>query len=181
MSRPVKELIVDEYKRRFADVDDALVVDIRGIDANENNTLRLGLGEKSIRITVVKNTLARKALEGTSLAPLTNVLDGPAAIAYGADSVIEVARELVSWARKVQHLELKGACLDGEFFEGKEGVRKLSEFPTKDEAIGIVVQLVLSPARKIVGCTVGPGQTIVGAIKTIREKLEKGEAITKVA
>ena len=108
MSRPVKELIVDEYKRRFADVDDALVVDIRGIDANENNTLRLGLGEKSIRITVVKNTLARKALEGTSLAPLTSVLDGPAAIAYGADSVIDVARELVAWARKVQHLEQRG-------------------------------------------------------------------------
>ena len=181
MSRPVKEMIVDSYKERFADVENALVIDIRGIAANENNKLRLGLLEKEIRVTVVKNTLARKAFEGTTLETLAPSLDGPAALAYGADTVVDVARELVDWAKKVKKLELKGACLDGDFFEGEAGVKKLSEFPTKDEAIGTVVQLVLSPARNIVGCAASPGSKLLGIIKQIEEKLDNGETISKVA
>ena len=67
MSRPVKEMIVDDYKKRFAEVDDALVIDIRGIEANDNNELRLDLLKKNIRVTVVKNSLAKKAFSGTPL------------------------------------------------------------------------------------------------------------------
>ncbi|MGI9013764.1 MAG: 50S ribosomal protein L10 [Phycisphaerales bacterium] len=180
MSRPVKEMIVDDYKRRFADVENALVIDVRGIEANENNALRLDLLKKEIRVTVVKNTLARKAFEGGTLESLTPALDGPAAVAYGAESVVEVARALVDWAKKVKQLELKGACLDGEFFEGDEGVKRLSTFPTRIEAQAKVVQLLLSPARNLVGCALAPGGNITSILKTIQEKLEGGEVIAKV-
>ena len=53
MSKPVKEMIAAEYVRRFGDLEGALVIDIRGIEANENNALRLGLLEKDIRVTVI--------------------------------------------------------------------------------------------------------------------------------
>ena len=134
MSKPVKEMIVDEYRRRFDGIEGGLVVDLRGIDANENNNLRVDLLKKDIRVTVVKNTLARKAFEGTSLEALGPALDGPCALAYGAESVVDVAREIVAWAKKIDLLELKAAVLDGEYFEGDAGVKRLSEFPTKEEA-----------------------------------------------
>ncbi len=179
MSKPVKEMIQAEYARRFGDLEGALVVDIRGIEANDNNAMRLSLLEKNIRITVVKNTLARKAFAGTPLEAVTPALDGPSALAYGAESVVDVARELVEWAKKVKKLDLKGAVLDGTYFDGDAGVKELSKFPTREEAQAKVVQLVLSPAGNIVSGATGPGGAILGIIKEIEERLEKGETISK--
>jgi large subunit ribosomal protein L10 len=179
MSKQVKELMIDDYRNRFASIDGALVVDVRGIDANDNNSMRLGLLEKNIRVTVIRNTLARKAFNGTSLEALESSLTGPTALAYGGESVVDVARALVDWAKKVKNLDLKGAVLDGTYFDGEAGVKQLSEFPTKDEAQAKVVQLILSPARNIVGATLGPGGAILGIVKQIEEKLEKGETIAK--
>jgi large subunit ribosomal protein L10 len=179
MSKPIKEMMIDDYRERFAEIDGALVVDVRGIEANDNNALRLGLLQKNIRVTVVRNTLAKKAFNGTKLEALEPSLTGPTALAYGGDSVVDVARALVDWAKKVQNLDLKGAVLDGTYFEGEAGVKRLSEFPTKEEAQAKVVQLILSPARNVVGAAKGPGGKILGIIKQIEEKLEKGETIAK--
>ncbi len=181
MSKPVKEMIMKTYQSRFSDLESAVVVDIRGIEANDNNELRLGLLENDIRVTVVKNTLARHAFEGTSLEPLGVCLDGPSAIAYGGESVVDVARALVSWAKKINELELKAAVLDGQLFEGDAGVKQLSKFPTREEAQAKVVQLVLSPAGNAVGAAKGPGGQILGIIKEIQTRLEEGKSIEKVA
>ena len=179
MSKPIKELIIREYQQRFSELEGAVVIDIRGIDANENNELRTSLQEKDIRVTVIKNTLAQKAIRGTAIESLADTFVGPSALAYGAETVVHVARELVEWAKKVKELDLKGAVLDGEFFDGKEGVKRLAAFPTKDEAQAKIVQLVLAPAGNIVGGATGPGGNILGIIKQIQEKLEAGEAIAK--
>src|ERR1043165_6840739 len=141
MSKPIKEMIIADYKKRFDNLDGALVVDIRGMTANDNNDLRDGLHKKQIRVTIIKNTLAKKAFAGTSLDVLGSALEGPSALAYGAESVIDVARELVDWAKKLKQLTLKGAVLDGTYYAGAEGVKRLSTFPTKEEAIAKVVQL----------------------------------------
>lgn len=180
MSKPVKEMIMNEYKDRFGDITEAVVVDIRGIKANENNSLRMDLLSKDIRVTVIKNTLAKKALNGTALESLAQAFQGPSAIVYGAESVVNVAREIVTWAKKIKQLDLKGAILDGEYFDGASGVKRLSDFPTKDEAHARVVQLVLSPAGNLVSCATSPGANILGIVKEIQEKLEKGETIGKV-
>ena len=78
-------------------------------------------------------------------------------------------------------MELKAACLDGIFFAGKEGVLRLSKFPTREEAQAKVVTLVLSPARKVVGCVVSPGSRILGVVKALEKKLEQGEAVARIA
>ena len=179
MSKPVKEMIIDHYKDQFSDLEGALVVDIRGIEANENNALRLGLLEKSIKVTVIKNTLARKAFAGTALENLGDVLQGPSALAYGAESVVDVARALVDWAKKIEDLDLKGAVLDGELFEGEAGVKRLSDFPTREEAQAKVVTVVLTPGGKVVSAANAPGSNILGIVKDIQERLERGETIGK--
>jgi len=179
MSKPVKEMIVSDYEKRFEGIDGAVVIDIRGIEANKNNEVRLGLLKENIRVTVVRNTLAKKAFKGTGLEALEPSLNGPSAMAFGDESVVNVARELVKWAKKVDKLELKGAVLDGTYFDGEAGIKRLSDFPTKEEAQAKVVQLVMSPARNLVGCAVSPGSKLLGIVKQIQEKLEAGETIAK--
>lgn len=181
MSKTVKNLMIRDYQSRLEGVEDALVVSIRGIPANDNNALRLDLLKQDIHISVIRNALAPHAFQDSGLAGLKPLLKGPSALAYGAESVVDVARALVDWAKKVEHLELKGAILDGQLFEGAKGVERLSKFPTREEALAQNVTLFLSPARNLMGSVTGPGSKLLSIVKQIEEKLEKGESIEKIA
>lgn len=180
MSKPIKTIMMRDYKSRVGEeTKDAALISIRGLKAIDNTKVRNELAKKQIKITVVRNSLARKALEASDLQPLTDLMTGASALAYGGASVIEVAREIVGLMAKFPAIELKGAILDGQLFSGKAGVEELSKFPTKDEAIGQVVGLVVGPAKKLVAQVKGPGAGVAGLIKAIEEKLEKGETIAK--
>ncbi len=181
MSKPVKELIIKQYTAKVGDAKDAVLISIRGVKAIDNNKIRHGLSKNGIKITMVRNALARKAFGGGALSALNDIMVGSSALVYGGASVVEVARELVALVKKYPALEFKGALLDGMLFSGKAGVEELSKFPTKAEAIGQNVTLILSPARKLAAQIVGPGSTVAGLVKSIEGKLEKGEAIAKVA
>jgi len=179
VSKPIKEMIIRDYQARIEGTSDAMLISIRGVKAIPTSKLRRDLAGKNIKIAVMQNALARKAFAGTPLEPLSKLLTGPSALAYGGQSVVEVAREIVGVLATMPELELKGAILDGQLFEGKAGVTELSKFPTKDEAIGKVITLVVSPGRKLMGQVKGPGAKVAGIIKAIETKLEKGETIAK--
>jgi large subunit ribosomal protein L10 len=170
MSKPVKNLIASEYTNRFKDVTGAVVVEIRGLDSKATTSMRSNLRSKGIRVTVVKNALARRTFKGGPLAGLEKSLKGPSALLTGAESAVIVAREIVKAAEAEKKIVLKGAIFDGEYYDGDAGVKKLGSFPTREEAQAKVVTLLLSPARQI-----------MGVVKTLQEKLEKGEAISKIA
>jgi len=184
MSKSMKSMIAREYKSRIAGTadqyPDSMLISIRGLKGIDTTKLRHTLAKKQIKITVVRNSLAKKTFGGTSLAAFEDLLTGANAVAHGGASVVEVAREIVQMAAKMPKLELKGAVLDGKLYKGKAGVEELSKFPTKDEAIANIVTLVVSPARKLVAQLKGPGAGVAGVIKAIETKLEKGEAIAKV-
>lgn len=180
MSKTVKQMILHDYTARFGEESDVAVISIRGIGSNDTNSLRATLRKKDIKVTVIRNSLAKRQFAEGALSGLTPVLSGPSALAYGGQSVVEVARELIELVKTFPDLELKGAILDGELFVGSDGVERLSKFPTREEAIAQTVQLILSPAQKLVASVLGPGRKVASCVKAIEEKLEKGEEIAKV-
>ena len=183
MSKPVKNLITEDYKRRFEGVSGAVLVDVRGMQSNDNNNLRSGLAGKAIRVTVVKNSQARRAFEGTDLQGLSDLIEGPSALVYpvsGETSVVNVARELLDRAKKLETLQFRGAILDGILF-GPDQIEVLSKYPTREEAQAKVVTMLLTPARNLAGAVKSPANNIAGILKTIQEKLEKGETIARVS
>jgi len=90
MSKPVKEMMMADYLAKLGENGDALLVNIRGFDANTTNNLRKDLAKSEISLTVLRNNVARKAFEGTGLEPLGELLTGPNALVYGAETVVEV-------------------------------------------------------------------------------------------
>lgn len=176
MSKTVKNIIMREYTGKLAGSGEAMLVSIRGMKAIDTTKLRGSLRKKQIKITVIRNSLAKKTFEDSSLKALGELLTGPSALCYGP-SVVEVAREIVGIIKDFPALELKGAVLDGTLFKGKAGVEELSKYPTRVEGIGQAVTLVVSPGRKLLGQIQGPGGTVAGIIKAIELKLEKGEKI----
>lgn len=181
MSKTVKNMIMRDYTTRMGEVQEAMVIGVRGLNAKDTHKLRSGLAKKKIKVTVVRNALATKTLENHKLKPLSEFFTGSTAIAYGGTSIVELAREVVTLTKDMPKVELRGAILDGTVFKGKDGVKQLSEFPTKDEAIGKIVTLILSPGKKLAGQILGPGRNVGGLVKAIETKLEKGEAIAKIA
>lgn len=179
MSKAVKTLMIRDYKTKFEGVNDAVLVSLRGMGGIETNKMRTSLAKKNIKVTVVRNTLAKHAFKDSGLKNFESMLTGSSAVAYGAESVVDVAREIIAFAKKIERLELRAAVLDGVVFEGKKGVEQLSKFPTRTEALAQTVTLVLSPARKLMGQVKGPGGKVMAIVKTVQEKLEKGEAISK--
>lgn len=185
MSKTVKQAIMRDYTSRLTDpatskVREAMLISVRALKGTDNTKVRLGLAKKKIKVSVIRNSLARKNFAGTPLAPLADFLTGPSALVYGGASVVECAREVVGLIAKFPGIELKGAVLDGQLYSGKAGVEELSKLPTREEAVANVVTLIVSPAKKLMGQIKGPGSNIAGIIKAIETKLEKGETIAKV-
>ena len=181
MSKQVKEMIIREYKSRLNGIGDATLISVRGVKAQDTTKLRGVLRKQKVRVSVIRNSLAKKALAGSTLEPLFPLMEGNSALVYGEASVVEVARALTKILADMPAIEIKGAVLDGQLFEGAKGVKELSKFPTKAEALSQTVTLILGPARKLAAQIKGPGANIAGLVKAIETKLEKGETIAKVA
>src|SRR5260221_8790725 len=108
MSKQVKNLITKELNERFKDLDGVGVINPRGINAIANNNIRRRLHEKGLRMTVVKNTLARRATTESKLKGFEKLLDGPSAVIYGkAASISAVARSLLDEKKADATLELR--------------------------------------------------------------------------
>lgn len=181
MSKTLKAMLSRDYQSRLTGTSEAMVISIRGMKGRDSTKFRNGLAKSKIKVTVVRNSLAKRTFAGTALEPLLAVLEGPSALAYGDLSVVEAARQIVKMLPEFPGIELKGALLDGTLFKGDAGVKELSKFPTRPEAIAGAVTLIVSPGRNLAGQILGPGRTVGGLIKAIEQKLEKNESITKKA
>lgn len=173
MSYFVKNLVQSEYEKKFEGIDSFVVIDTTGIAGVDNNVMRGELKKKGIRMTVVKNSLMRRMLTDREMSSACDIFQtGPCTVAYGGDSVVDVAKEMVDWAKKLEPVKLKGAYVDGSLMIGDK-VKDLAKMPTRSELQGQVVQLTLSPGSNLAGAIVGPGGMIAGCLKSLIEKLEE--------
>ena len=175
MSKFVKELMVEDLQKRFGAISEFLVVTTMGVGGNDNNEMRGALLEKGIKVSIVKNSMMRKALAALEKAEASKLFTvGPCAIAYGGDSVVDVAKEVEIWAKKLGVLEVKGAYIDGEVLNA-DSAKELSKMLSRAELQGQIVVLAVSPGRRIAGAITASAGYIAGCIKTIIKNAEEKE------
>ena len=176
MSSYMKSLLQKEYEVRFAEVDDFLVIETKGVGGNDNNEMRGELKSKGVKLSTVKNAMmcrALRTLERSEAVELFSV--GPCTVAYGGDSVVDAAKAIAEWSKKIEVIRFKGAFVDGQVMDA-EAAGSLAKMPSRAELQGSVVMLAQSPGGCVAGAVAGPGGIIAGCIKGLIEKLEKEAA-----
>ena len=171
MSKYVKQLVTRDIQRRLEGINDAVLVCTTGMDANTTNELRGELAEKDITMYVVKNSLARRATEGTSLAPAFEGASGPVAICYGAGDFVSLVKEVVRLDKdeeKYEKFVANGGVMDGETLDA-DGLKAVSKWPTREEQVSMLVGQILGPGATLNAALLGPGKMLNSQLK------QKGE------
>ena len=166
MSKKVKELVTNTFKSRLDGVDDCLVADVIGLDANSAVKLRKQLREKNIHLMVVKNSLARRATEGTSLAPAFEGLGGTACVVWGAEDFVSLVKEVVDLDKsdEFEVFKARGGVMDGEQLS-PEKVKEISKWPNRLEQLSILSGQITSGWTTLQSQLTGPGGQLASQVE----------------
>lgn len=176
MGKQVKQLLADELQKKFSSVSDFIVVDLMGIDGITNNRLRGQLRQKGISLTMVRNAMVKKAFKAMGKENAAGLFEtGSCTIAYGAESIVDLAKELKAVNIGKVPIKFRGAYLEGSVLDSA-AAGSLVNMKTRTEMLGEIVMLANSPARRIAGAIVSPARKIAGCVKAISEKAEKAAA-----
>ncbi|GIW80714.1 MAG: 50S ribosomal protein L10 [Gemmatales bacterium] len=167
MAKLIKQMEMDDLKKTFQDVRDMVFLSHSRINAQTENEIRLSLRKKNVRLKMVKNSLARRVFNELGL-KVENYWGGPTVIAWGTESLAELSREIESFTKKNNNLQVKGALVDGQEISFDRALT----MPTRAEAIARVVQLALSPASRIASLVRAPGARLASQIKSIADRGE---------
>ena len=170
MSKYLKNLMAEELKGRLVEVGDALVVDVIGMEANATMELRKELRSKNIQLMVVKNSLARRATEGTALAPAFEGSEGTLAVIWGSEDVVSLAKEVTRLAKEEKYgsFGAKGGVMDGAKLSAGD-VAAVSKWPNRQEQLSLLVGQILGPGASLSVQLLAPGGALASQVK------QKGE------
>ena len=144
LKQPVVAAIAEDIK----DAASVVLVDYRGLTVTEDTALRKQLREAGVIYKVCKNTMMRRAFEGTEFAGLDEFLNGPSAIAISKDDATAPARILCKFAKDAKALELKAGVVEGEVYD-VNGLTELSKIPSRDELISKLLGSLQSPVTNL--------------------------------
>ncbi len=148
-AKQAKQVVIDEIKAKLEKAESAVVIDYIGITVAEADAMRKNLREANVDYTVYKNTLVKRAIEGTKYEPLADVLEGPSALAISYDDATAPARVLNEAIKSYKKMEFKGGVVEGEFLD-KEGIQAIADIPSRDVLIAKFMGSIQSPVSKLV-------------------------------
>lgn len=148
-AKQAKQVIIDEIKGKLDGAQSAVVIDYMGTTVAQADEMRRKLRAANIDYTVYKNTLIKRAIEGTEFAPLAEVLDGPSAIAISKEDATAPARVLNEIITSFKKMEFKAGIVEGNYFD-LEGIKAIANIPSREVLIAKFMGSIQSPVSKAV-------------------------------
>ena len=144
----LKQPVVAEISELLNGAASAVVVDYRGLTVAQDTELRKALRQAGVSYKVYKNTLIKRAAEGTEFAALDPNLEGPTAIAVSKDDATAPARVLAEFAKKADKLEIKGGVIEGTYYDAK-GMQVIATIPSREVLLGKLLGSIQSPITNL--------------------------------
>jgi len=165
-----KQRIVEELHAAWSESTAAVVAQYRGLTVSQMGSLRRSLHEADVTLQVVKNTLAKRAAEGTDFKVAADLFTGPVAIAYGNDPVA-MAKAISDFAKQHEALEIKGGVLDGKMID-VSNVKALASLPSREVLLAKMLGSMQSPISGFVRTLAEVPASFVRTLAAIRDQKE---------
>lgn len=162
LKQPIVAAIAEDVK----DAQSVVIVDYRGLTVAQDTELRKQLREAGIIYKVCKNTMMKRAFEGTQFEGLAQYLEGPSAMAVSKDDATAAARILCKFAKDADKLEVKAGVVEGTVYD-EAGVKALATIPSREELLSKLLGSIQSP--------------IANFARVIKQIAENGGAVAEEA
>lgn len=140
-----------------------------GLTVAEMTSLRKAATLSGVLMRVTKNTLARRAFEGTPFACISTALKGPLVLAFSYEDPAAAARIFKDFVKKIEKLEVQAMCLNGVLLPASD-LNRLATLPTRDEAIAQLMSVMLAPVTQYVRTMAEPAAKFVRTLAALRDK-----------
>ena len=144
LKRPIVQAIADDIK----DAQSVVIVDYRGLTVAQDTELRKQLREAGVIYKVCKNTMMKRAFEGTDFAGLEEYLEGPSAMVVSKDDATAPARIICKFAKTAEALEVKAGVVEGTVYDAA-GITELSKIPSREELLSKLLGSLQSPITNL--------------------------------
>jgi large subunit ribosomal protein L10 len=169
VDRTQKEAVVQELREKLQGVQSVVLAEYRGLTVAQSNKLRRALEKEGAAFRVVKNTLARIAVEGTPFEVLKGELKGPLAAVVAYQDPAATAKVLDAFAKEHPALVIRCGALGGKLIQAAD-VEALSKLPSRDQLLGQFVGVLQGPLRNLVGVLAGVPRSLVQVLSAIEQK-----------
>ena len=166
-----KKTVVEEVAAIAAQAHSAVAAEYRGLTVTELTELRKSARETGVYLRVVKNTLARKAIEGTQFECMKEGLVGPLILAFSMEDPGCAARLISDFSKDHDKLITKVVSIGGQLYDASE-LKRLADLPTYDQAISILMSVMKAPVEKFVRTLAEPHAKLVRTIAAIKDQKE---------
>jgi large subunit ribosomal protein L7/L12 len=170
MKREEKQQLVNELHEKFSTATVAILAEFNGLGVSEMTELRQKLRSVKGELRVVKNTLARRAAEGTSMTATQDAFQGPIAVTFGyADPVApaKILKEFVD--KRTEKIKIKIGVVEGQVLDAKD-LKRVASLPKKEVLIAVLMSRMQSPMSGLVGGLQGILRKFVYALSAIQKK-----------
>jgi len=168
-------LSIEQKKAVVAEVADAankalaaVAAEYRGLTVEEMTDLRAQARENGVYLKVAKNTLVRRAVEGTDYECIQDSLTGPLLFAFSMEDPGAAARLVKDYSKGHENLIAKLVAMDGELYDASE-LARLASLPTYDQAIGMLMGVMKAPIEKFVRTLAEPHTKLVRSVAAVRD------------
>ena len=169
-------LRLDDKKALVAEVNEvaskalsAVAVENRGLTAGRFDQLRAQARKNGIYLHVVKNTLAKRAVEGTEFECLGPALTGPIVLGFSLEDPGAVGRVIKDFAKDNEKLVVKAVAVGGTLYGAKD-IDRLASLPTKEQALSMLMGTMLAPISQFVRTLAEPAAKVTRAVKAVGDK-----------
>ncbi len=175
MGREEKAASVAELREKLIGAQGAVLTDYRGLSVAEMTELRTLLRKSAVEYRVVKNTLAKIAIQGTDLAGLAQFLEGPTAIAVSRTDPVAPAKVLAGWAKSRGTFPIKGGAVEGQVV-GPEAVRAMGDLPPREVLLARMAGVFQAPLQGLVQVLGAHIRQLAQVLEQVRQQKEKAGA-----
>ncbi|MEK6684655.1 MAG: 50S ribosomal protein L10 [Nitrospirota bacterium] len=170
MKREEKQQLVNELHGKFSTATVAILMEFNGLGVSEMTELRQKLRGVKGELCVVKNTLARRAIEGTSMTATQEAFQGPIAVTFGYDDPVAPARILKEFVdKRTEKVKVKIGVVEGQVLDSA-GLKRVASLPKKEVLIADLMSRMQFPMSGLVGGLRGILRKCVHVLSAIQNK-----------